>query len=47
VPHEYANKTVTCSFHNTYARDALDELLAPMKLDYRVINDAEIEVYRP
>ncbi len=46
VPKEYANKTVTCSFHNTYARDALDELLAPMKLDFRVINDAEIEVFR-
>jgi|GEM_PF-3859959 len=46
VPRDFANKTVTCSFHNTFARVALDELLAPMKLDFRVINDAEIEVFK-
>lgn len=47
IPRDYANKTVTCTFHNTFAREALKELLTPMKLDYRILNDAEIEVFKP
>ncbi len=47
LPKDFANKSISCNFHNTFARDSLNQILTPLKLDYRVVNDAEIEVFKP
>jgi beta-lactamase regulating signal transducer with metallopeptidase domain len=46
VPEAERGKLLTFNFHQTLARDTLAQLLTPLGLDYRVINDAEIQVYR-
>lgn len=47
APESESGKLLSFNFHQTFARDALAQLLAPLGLDYRVINEAEIQVYRP
>jgi hypothetical protein len=47
IPEAEKGRLTTFNFHETFARDALKQLLTPLGLDYRVINDAEIEIFRP
>ncbi|MCB1130441.1 MAG: M56 family metallopeptidase [Verrucomicrobiae bacterium] len=44
VPADLASRPVTCDFHLIGARQALDELLSPLGLDYRVLGPNEIEI---
>jgi beta-lactamase regulating signal transducer with metallopeptidase domain len=47
VPEAEAARLVTVNFHEVMARDVLAQLLPPLGLDYRVVSDAEIEIFRP
>lgn len=47
VPQAEAGHRVGFTFHNDFARDALAQVLGPLKLDYRVLGDSELEIYRP
>ncbi len=47
VPQKESERKISFDFHNALARDAMAEVLTPLKLDYRVLNDSAIEVFRP
>lgn len=46
VPPGVANREVSVDFHGILGRDGLDDLLRPMGLDFRVRDQAELEVFQ-
>ncbi len=47
VPEAERGRLLSFNFHETFARDALSQLLSPLGLDYRLLSEAEIEIFRP